>query len=198
MDVLVFSKCQLLSFSFEYIFNHVFNANNLKKVMVKTYEETDSFVSAIDQNTQLVLVDITLTGYIDVYIMLSKIKKKSRVIILCDEKTDLRVIPNVYNAILYKTSSILNIITTIERVCDDKYSNMVVDLERDTVEIPQLTKNEKKTLKLIVAGLNNHQIAQLLAIPYKKVIDYRFSICQKYNVNSLDISYHKHGLPVSI
>ncbi|WP_019211236.1 helix-turn-helix transcriptional regulator [Yersinia massiliensis] len=198
MDILVFSKCQLLSFSFEYIFNDVFNTNNLEKVMVKTYETTDSFVRALNQNTKLVLLDITLTDYIDVYVMLRKINNKSKVVILCDEKTDLRVIPNVYNAILYKTSSILNIITTIERVCDDKYNNVVVNLEKDNVEIPKLTKNEKKTLKLIIAGLNNKQIAQLLAIPYKKVIDYRCSICQKYNVNSLDISYHQHELPVSI
>ncbi|AJJ20601.1 MULTISPECIES: helix-turn-helix transcriptional regulator [Yersinia] len=192
MNAIVFSQCKLLSFSFECIFNHIFNTQIFKEVTVETYDVIDSFVSAISQNTKLVLVDITSIGCIDAYTLLKKIRKKSRVIVLCDNKTNLCILPDYYNAILYKTTSILNIIATIERVCDRKYNDLIVDLDSDCYEIPVLTKKEQETLKLITFGLSNDQIAELLSTTHKKIIEYRSNICRKYNVNSLDISYYKH------
>ncbi|MGE4802224.1 LuxR C-terminal-related transcriptional regulator [Yersinia hibernica] len=195
MNVIVFSKCKLLSFSFECIFYHVFNTPSLKEVIVETYDVIDSFISSINKNTMLVLVDITLIDCISAYSLLKKIKKKSKVIVLCDNKMDLRILPNFYNAVLYKTTSILNIITTIERVCDKEYNGQVVNLDSDCSEMPVLTKKEQETLKLITFGLNNDQIAELLSTTHKKIIDYRRNICEKYNVNSLDISDYKYNLP---
>ncbi|WP_222425026.1 LuxR C-terminal-related transcriptional regulator, partial [Yersinia rohdei] len=95
----------------------------------------------------------------------------------------------------YKTSSILNIIITIERVCDNKCNDMIVDLDSDDFEMPELTKIEKSILELIISGVDNDQIAKLLLITREKVMGYRCNICKKYNINSLSVQYHKDNPP---
>ncbi|CQJ47495.1 two component system sensor kinase SsrB [Yersinia rohdei] len=195
MNTLIFSKCKLLTFSFEYVFNHVFSTRNLKEVIMKSYDTIDPFINAINQNTKLVLIDITSVDYIDAYSMLKEIKEKSKVIVLCDSETELHILPKIYNAVLYKTSSILNIIITIERVCDNKCNDMIVDLDSDDFEMPELTKIEKSILELIISGVDNDQIAKLLLITREKVMGYRCNICKKYNINSLSVQYHKDNPP---
>ncbi|WP_145599977.1 LuxR C-terminal-related transcriptional regulator [Yersinia frederiksenii] len=188
MNILILSKCKLTSFSFECIFNEKFNnSTSINKATIKSHSTINALVKEVSDETKLILIDMTLTSHVGLHAFLKELEKHIRVIILCESNTDSLIFPGMFNAVLYKGSSISNITKTISRVCNINHATH----DRDISAMPQLTTREREALKLIMSGLNNKQIAKELSINYKTVSYYRRNICRKYSVNSLNAHYLK-------
>lgn len=188
MNILILSKCKLTSFSFECIFNEKFNnSTSVNKAKIKSHSTINALVKEVSDETKLIIIDMTLTSHVGLHAFLKELEKHIRVIILCESNTDSLIFPGMFNAVLYKKSSISNITKTISRVCNINHATH----DRDISAMPQLTTREREALKLIMSGLNNKQIAKELSINYKTVSYYRRNICRKYSVNSLNAHYLK-------
>lgn len=197
MNVLIFSKCLLTSFSFEMIFNDLYTQPlTSNRVIVNSCSTIESIAHEEIKEMDFILLDMTGVNYTDFYTLLVKIKAlgTAKIIILCNEYADLCILPIIYNAVLYKSSSILQILTTIRRVYDRFYDGRIINFGRDITLTNTLSRRESETLRYILYGLSNVEIAEVLSLSHKTVSAYRRSICRKYGIKSLNFYYYKSRL----
>ncbi|WP_145524464.1 LuxR C-terminal-related transcriptional regulator [Yersinia vastinensis] len=192
MNILIFSKCNLTSLGFELICNEALKSEEpQKKAVAKSYNDINTLANEVNSKEEcLVLIDISLINYNDLYHFLNGINHDSIVIIICEKNIDMLTLPSVIHSILYKKNSVLKIAKEIYSI----YTHSKKTTNK--FKTPKLSAREKEILDLIVSGMSHQQIAEKLSINSKTVSHYRRNICRKHNVKNLNTYFMKSQNPM--
>ncbi|MGP2514556.1 LuxR C-terminal-related transcriptional regulator [Yersinia sp. 2545 StPb PI] len=195
MNCVIFSQCNLITFSFKVLLSEILKLSSPSVDSdIKVHNSINIMIKEMDANPWLILLDINGMYHQDVHSILLKIKcfENATVILYCENYADLCNLPVIYDAFLYRDSKLNDIKKTLKICCNTIDSTNKMKCVETILAKSQLTKRESETLKFIISGLNNNQIAKKLFISHKTVSAYRRSICRKFDIENLNLYYLKY------
>lgn len=170
--------------------SHVLSADNLK---VKLFDNLDEFLSSYqNQDSGCLLIDSSKFHF-DIINMQTKLNQSGATIpsIYLVSEVD---IPTIIKAIHLKAANVLIkpfknalLLESLKLALDaDKDQKLKSEIAKANMEYyTSLSKREKQVMQLMIDGISNKGMAQLLDITLKTVEAHRAKVMKKMHVNSL-------------
>lgn len=193
-NIIIFSQYDLIRYFFNEIASEIFNNKSDKSdVSITICYSLSEFHESISQvdNARIILDADNLKKLDLLYIfsLISNKAKKSNVFLFIKEQNalnslgEMRKIPTVF---LYKNAPLELLKRMLEDfVLDRRVKKRDLKISSQLKGDCPLTQREKEVMHLILTGISNADIAELLNISHKTASAHRMKIYRKYNVNNL-------------
>ncbi|MGM7910984.1 response regulator transcription factor [Yersinia enterocolitica] len=193
-NIIIFSKYDLIRYFFNEITSEVFNKESDKFdvsiTICYSLSEFHESISLVD-NARIILDADNLSKLDLLYIfsLINNKTKKSSVFLFIKEKNALNFLGEMRNLLtvfLYKNAPLELLKRMLEDfVLDRQVKKRDLKISSQLKGDCPLTPREKEVMHLILTGISNADIADLLNISHKTASAHRMKIYRKYNVNNL-------------